>query len=85
MNFQVVYKPSAGKELKNLDRPIAARIVAAIDSFAEIGQGDVKQLRGNLGGYRLRVGDYRILFDLDGDRLLITIVKVAHRREAYKD
>jgi mRNA interferase RelE/StbE len=43
--------------------------------------GDIKKLSQHAPGYRLRVGDYRVLFDLEGRRILIADVK--HRREAY--
>ena len=48
------------------------------------GKHDVKKLQGVHGGYRLRCGDYRIVYAIDGKVLVITVIKIAHRKEVYR-
>jgi len=59
------------------------RILTSIHRFAETGAGDVKELKGQAGELRLRVGDYRVRFTKDADDT-IRIHTVRHRREAYR-
>jgi mRNA interferase RelE/StbE len=77
----VVWTHPAERELAGLDRTQGARVVEAIVRFATTGYGDVKALKGSTEK-RLRVGDYRVLFDSDGSTM--TVLRVAHRREAYR-
>jgi mRNA interferase RelE/StbE len=73
----------AQSELHALDRQIAQRAYKAIRRYASTGAGDVKQLQGLTNRYRLRVGDWRIIFALEEDRVL-RILRVAHRSEIYR-
>ena len=81
------YSIDADKARRKLDRGIAARIFEELDEIAKLEDPRVrgKSLTGNLAGvWRYRVGDYRILCDIDDGRLVILVVDVAHRREVYK-
>jgi mRNA-degrading endonuclease RelE of RelBE toxin-antitoxin system len=61
----LVYKPAAQRELANMDRSDATRIIQALEAFAADGRGDVKALKGTLKGrYRLRIGKWRAFFNL---------------------
>ena len=84
VSFSIRIKGSAAKELGRIAKPDRARIVAAIDRLAEhpyLGS----TLKGELRGLRrLRVGDYRVLYEAQDDVLVVLIVRVAHRREAYR-
>jgi mRNA interferase RelE/StbE len=60
------------------------RIFTTIQRFSETGEGDVKQLKGESGELRLRVGDYRVRFTDDEADDTIRIHAVRHRREAYR-
>ena len=84
-SYQIEIKPSASKELEKLSRQIIPRIVAAIRELARnpYPQG-VKKLTGFEHTYRIRVGDYRILYNIYEDRLVIEIIRVRHRKEAYR-
>lgn len=83
-HWRVEFAPRARKDLLRLDRPVQRRIVEALDRLAagERLSGDVRRLAGSTE-YRLRVGDWRVRFELDGDRLLITVVRVLPRGRAY--
>jgi len=83
-HWRVEFTPSARKDLRRLDRPVQQRIVDALDRLAagERLSGDIRRLAGSTE-YRLRVGDWRVRFELDGDRLLITVIRVLPRGRAY--
>lgn len=76
--MEIRYSKQAIKFLKKQDVPTRRRIISAIKILPI---GDVKKLQGE-NGYRLRVGDYRILFDHDGH--IISINKIGNRGEIYK-
>lgn len=67
------------KQIKALDRATKERIQARINILPI---GDIKKLKGHTNSFRLRVGDYRVLFELDGNIIFITAV--LPRGEAYK-
>lgn len=73
------YSKQALKFLKKQDKTTAQRIITAIERLP---QGDVKKLQEK-DGYRLRVGDFRIIFDKDGT--VLYIIKIGNRGEIYKN
>jgi mRNA interferase RelE/StbE len=79
---QFVWEPAARADLRRLDRATAMRMLHALTRYGRTGEGDVKQLTDREGLYRLRVGKWRIFFDLDSpDRLHIH--GIDNRGEAY--
>ena len=77
-------KGSAAKELAGIPQPARARIVHAVDSLREQSLAGIP-LKGGLRGLRrLRVGDYRIVYELLDGELVVLVVRVAHRRDAYR-
>lgn len=83
MALAVTWTRPARKDLAALDRQVAARIVEAVNRYAVSGRGDVTRLRGERPpDYRLRVGRYRVILGRREDELVI--VRVRHRREAYR-
>lgn len=82
MSREVQWSQRALRAASRLDRPTRERIATAVESFAALGQGDVKRLRGKLEGlFRLRVGDWRVFFSEEGDRILVRAVRP--RGDAY--
>lgn len=81
MRYEVEFKSRAAKDLKRLTPKIRQRIVAKIEAMQNDLTGDVKRLTNFTPEYRLRVGNYRVLFEIDGNR--IVIYRVKHRRDAY--
>jgi mRNA interferase RelE/StbE len=72
--------------MRKLDRPIAARIIGALERLATMSDpaAHCKALAGPLAGYwRLRVGDYRIILDIRAERLVILALDVGHRSTIY--
>ncbi len=88
MAWRIEFHPEAAKELRKLDRKAAARIVrtletriAPLDDPRTLGA----PLKGEHQGYwRWRIGDYRVIARIEDQRITILIVRVAHRREAYR-
>jgi len=82
MNFRIEFKPRAIKDLKALPADTARRIVEKIEGLQNDLSGDVKRLTQHTPEYRLRVGDYRVLFEVE--KRIIVIYRIVHRREAYR-
>jgi mRNA interferase RelE/StbE len=83
-HWRVVVDDRARKDLRRIDPPTRERILRAIARLAQGAEltGDVKRLQGS-HEYRLRVGDWRVRFERDARRLVITIVRVLPRGRAY--
>jgi mRNA interferase RelE/StbE len=80
---QVEWTGSALEDMAGLDKGIARRVKRAVERFAETGAGNVKKMKGvDPPEYRLRAGDYRVRFEMDGET--IRILRVRNRREAYR-
>lgn len=86
MSYKVEILKGALKQLKKLSPEVQERIQAKIDELAtEPRPNGVKKLKGQENTYRIRVGDYRILYDIFDDILLVTVVEIGHRGKVYKD
>lgn len=85
MSYAITYVPSAAKALRKLDRPSAQRLLQAIQGLASDPRppGCI-QLSGGDGELRIRVGDYRIIYDVVDEELLILVLRVGHRRQIYR-
>lgn len=81
MSWSVEWSKGARKDLERLDADVAKRVVRAVDRLAEAGQGDVKKLKGMGGLLRLRVGDWRVFFQIEDEWILV--LEVVHRGDAY--
>lgn len=77
--FQIIYSKNALKFLKKQDKPTQRRIISAIEKLPL--EGDIKKLQG-ADGYRLRVGSFRVLFDING--IIIDIIDIGNRGQIYK-
>ena len=84
MSWAVSFSSHALHDLKQLDRRTHTRVVEAIERHAATGAGDVKRLRGRDNGWRLRVGDWRVLHRYRFDDKTVEIVRVVRRRDAYR-
>ncbi|HEX9621807.1 MAG TPA: type II toxin-antitoxin system RelE/ParE family toxin [Polyangiaceae bacterium] len=85
MTLSIRWEARGARDRDNLDNVTRARVLAAIERFAASGHGDIRALRGHVGEYRLRVGDWRVRFALDAARSELIVLGVRHRREAYRD
>jgi len=83
MIFEVDLKPKAIKDLKAIHTVDASRIADALERLQNNLSGDVKKLTNFIPAYRLRVGSYRVLFEIE-DETRVVIYRIIHRREAYR-
>jgi len=83
MRFQIIWSEPAAEQLRKLDRQLAKRIFRKVSELQEDPYRYVTKLVGS-PNYRLRVGDYRVVLDIQGSILVILVLKVGHRREIYK-
>lgn len=88
MVWRIEFLPEAAKELKKLDRAVAARIVKTLEQRIAV-LPDPRTLgsalTGDHGGYwRWRIGDYRVVARIEDERVTVLVVRVAHRREVYR-
>lgn len=83
--YQIKWTNSAKKELKKLDKNIINRLIDAVEELAKnpYPQG-VKKLVNSKNNYRIRVGDYRIIYEIKSSVLIIYIIKVGNRQSIYK-
>jgi len=79
----VELKPRARKDLRRIAKPDAARVIGALEKLEEDLVGDVKRLTASTPEYRLRVGDYRVLFEIERTNRVV-VYRVRHRRESYR-
>lgn len=84
MSYSIRIRRSAARELGHVPRRERERLVAAIDALAEHPFSG-NALKGGLRGpRRIRVGDYRVVYEVQEDALVVLVVRVAHRRDAYR-
>ena len=85
MTYQVRLAPAAVRQVRRLDPPGRRRVQAAIDLLAENPRPPgARQLVGGAGEWRVRTGDFRIIYDIRDEQLLVLVVKVGHRRDVYE-
>ena len=80
--YQVILSDKAEKQLAKLERPLQERIVAALERIRIRPEAYITKLVGEQL-YKFRVGDYRIIIDIDQGLLRILVVKIAHRKNVY--
>lgn len=84
MSLRVEWEPAARRDLRKLARDVADRVTAAVVELAATGRGDVVKLVDvRPPAYRLRVGDWRVIFRRDSVAGVLVVLRVVNRREAY--
>lgn len=85
MTFQVRLAPDATRSLRKLDPPARRRVQAAIELLAEDPRPPAAtRLVGGSGEWRVRTGDYRIVYEIDEGMLVVLVVAIGHRPEIYR-
>jgi mRNA interferase RelE/StbE len=80
---EIRFKESVARDLKRLDPPVAAAILQKLETVLAQSPGKDKQLTGDFTGlYSWRTGDYRVIYSLHGETILV--LRIAHRKDAYK-
>lgn len=84
-NYEIQFAASAAKEFRSLGMEIKRRIGLAVDALAQNPRpSGVRKLKGHERLYRIRVGDYRLVYEINDSVRLIRVTKIRHRREAYQ-
>lgn len=85
--YRIEFSHSTGRELEKvykIDKKLYLRLIAAIESL-KVNPFQGKRLKGKLmGDYSLRVGDYRVIYTIYRDKLIVSIIDFGHRREIYR-
>ncbi|OEV11908.1 type II toxin-antitoxin system RelE family toxin [Streptomyces nanshensis] len=88
MKYAFRFTTAAQRQIRAIDRPEAMRILTALtalgdDPYRE--DADIKKLTGPSGLYRLRVGNYRVAYQINDGELVVLVVKVGDRRDVYRN
>lgn len=85
MSYTIELSRKAERDFKGFDKALQKRLKTKIDSLAKNPRpSGVKKLEGEEDLYRVRVGDYRIIYQIQDDKLIILVVKIGDRKEVYK-
>jgi mRNA interferase RelE/StbE len=85
VTYAVELRPSARRELLKLPRQDQIRLIRAMDVLANQPRPKgVKKLTGVENLYRIRVGDYRVVYQIQDDRLIVLVVWIGHRKDVYR-
>ncbi len=82
MKYKIFFKARAIKDLEKISKDDAKKIITRIKGMENDLQGDVKKLTNRTPEFRLRVGDWRVLFETEIDK--IVIYRIKHRKDAYR-
>lgn len=84
--YRVDFTAPAAKEIRKLDPPVRRRILAGIEALERDPRpSGVRTLTGFDNAWRIRIGDYRVLYEVVDEVVLVTVFRVAHRRAVYDD
>ena len=81
--YEIVFSQKAKKQLFKLERSIQERIISVLERIRIRPQSYITKLVGD-PGYKLRVGDYRVIMDIDKGNLLVLVIKIGHRKNIYE-
>jgi mRNA interferase RelE/StbE len=83
--YRLLFKPSAERTFLALPHEVRRRLDPRLLALQEIPRpAGIKPLAGVSGVYRLRVGDYRVLYEIDDDQSVVLVLTIGHRREVYR-
>jgi mRNA interferase RelE/StbE len=85
MTYQIEFVSSAAKEFRTLEPSIKRRIASTIDTLSQNPRPvGVRKLRGHQNLYRIRVGDYHIVYEIDDQVRVLWITRIRYRRDVYR-
>ncbi|MFQ4136030.1 type II toxin-antitoxin system RelE family toxin [Nodosilinea sp. PGN35] len=86
MSYEVLIKPAAQRQLKKLPRAVQVDLIALIERLAQDPRPPgCKKLKGRQSQYRVRLGDYRVIYSVEEEALIVRVIKVGHRRDIYEE
>lgn len=85
MSYRIEVAPAARRELRKLDPQARRRVQAALELLAGSPRPPAAKPLVNAGGaWRIRTGSYRIVYEIHDDRILVLVLRIAHRRDVYR-
>jgi mRNA interferase RelE/StbE len=82
VSYRVDFTTAAARQVKKLPRPARDRVLDAVDDLGEDPRPHgAKKLVGEDTAWRIRIGDYRVIYDIFDEELTVTVIRAAHRRE----
>ena len=84
MSYEITFTDTSRKQFRKLEKDVQERIITALERIRIRPESFVKKLVGD-PGYRLRVGDYRVILDIQKSELVILVIKIGHRKNIYKN
>lgn len=86
MSYQVFLKPAAQRQLKKLTPDIQRALITLIERLSEEPRpSGCKKLKGRDDQYRVRLGNYRIIYSIEDTSLIVRVIKIGHRRDVYEE
>jgi len=86
MKYTIKFRPAVEKNLRTLPQKDLIRIKRKIDALAEnLPDRAITKMKGNNNFHKVRVGDYRIIYEIHNDALVILVVKIGHRKDIFKN
>jgi mRNA interferase RelE/StbE len=82
--YRIEVRPAAARRLRKLDPPTARRIQGAIVLLADDPRPPASRPLAGRPAWRVRVGDYRVIYAVEDDRLVVVVVTIGHRRDVYR-
>jgi len=84
-SYEIRWKKSAERDLRKIDPQHIPRILKEVESLSsDPFPSQFRKLRGSEREYRIRVGDYRVIYEVDSKAELVVVIHIRHRREAYR-
>jgi mRNA interferase RelE/StbE len=85
VSYRIVFAKSAQKELNKLPKPFGSKVLAKIFALSSNPRPTgCKKLEGSENSYRIRINDYRVIYSIYDDHLLIDIIKIDNRKQVYR-
>lgn len=81
--YEIIFSDRAKKQLKELEKHLQERIIKALERIRLRPEAFATKLVGE-PSYKFRIGDYRVIMDVDKGRLIILVIKIGHRRNIYE-
>lgn len=85
MEYSIEFRPSVLKSLKKFPKRDLVRIKKKVEELgSDLPDPNTTKMKGNNSFHKVRYGDYRIIYEIHNDRLVILVVKIGHRKDVYK-
>ena len=83
--YEIILERRAERDLRQLAADTFRRVIAAIEALADDPRPpNCRKLTGSDNDWRVRVGDYRVLYEIDDENQMVRVMRIRHRREAYR-